>query len=474
MIRWLSLPLVALALAATSLTAAAGEKVEPEDLIKVIQQQNEKIDSLLSRVKGLEDSQRAVREAISEGFQRTESLASKLDNAAEGGVPPWVTRVRFTGDFRYRHEFFDIEANEKDRHRQRIRVRIGLQAQPCDDLDFYFRLASGDSDDARSTNVTLEDNFSSKDVWLDLAYFDWHPRLLFGVHILGGKMKNPFFRPGGEEMIFDSDVNPEGLALTYAIQPIEMTKVFASGGGFWMNENPSGRDTILYGVQTGVTQGIGDYVKVTAGGSYYDFGKTEGESVYTDDGDGNTVVDGNPPADPDEDGVFERGIRYTDMYYDTPSGDRERVYVVGGPELTYMYDYQIFEVFTQVDIQAGPIPIAVIGDYVKNDAAGASEDKGWLVGIKVGKTKKRAGTWEVGYNYRDVEADAVLGALSASDTGQGSDIEVHKVFAGVMLTRCMKVRVTYYKSEIGQSRPPDVEDWENDYERVQVDLILTF
>jgi hypothetical protein len=223
-----------------------------------------------------------------------------------------------------------------------------------------------------------------------------------------------------------------------------------------------------------VTQGIGDYVKVTAGGSYYDFGKTKGESVYTDDGNGNSVVDGNPPADPDEDGVFERGIRHLDMYYDTPGGERKRVYVVGGPELTYMYDYQIIEMFTQVDIQAGPIPIALIGDYVKNDAAGASEDKAWLVGFQVGKTKKRAGTWEAGYNYRHVEADAVLGALSASDQGQGSDVEVHKLFAGVMLTRCMKVMVTYYRTELGLHRPEDIDDWENKHQRVQVDLILTF
>jgi len=473
MTRWLALPLAVLALAALCMMTSAGEETVPEDLLKVVQQQNEKIDALLSRVKGLEDNQDAVRSAISEGFERTESLASKLDNEAAGGGPPWVHKTRLYGDFRYRHEFFDVDTIDPNRTRHRIRVRIGLHAHPCDDLDFYFRLASGNSDDARTVNQTLDNYFSSKQIWLDLAYFDWHPAILFGVHFLGGKMVNPFFRAGGEEMIFDSDVNPEGLALKYSIRPIEITRLFATAGGFWMDERPDQRDAILYGVQAGVEQGIGDYVTVTAGGSYYDFGRTRGESVYGGVGGGNSIIDLNAPADPDEDGVLERPKEHLDTYYDTPGGPMQ-VWRYAEADNYYLYDYQLVEVFTQVDIKAGPVPVSIISDFVKNTAPNVDMNTGWLAGFSVGKTRGKAGTWQLVYNYRDVEADAVPAIFATQDMGLGADTTGHKVSAAFMLTRCMKFKVSYFKSELGQTRPEGPESWDNDYQRLQVDLILTF
>jgi len=473
MTRWLSLPLTVLALLALCPTAPAGEQVTQDELLKVIQQQNEKIDALLGRVKSLEDSQDTVRQAISEGFQRTESLADKLDNAAEGGVPPWVNRTRFFGDFRYRHEYADKEILHQNRTRHRIRVRIGLQAHPCDDLDFYFRLASGDSDRATTRNQTLDGVFSAKDVWLDLAYIDWHPQLLYGVHILAGKMKNPFMRAGGEGIIFDSDVNPEGVALAYSFQPIEITKIFASGGGFWLGENPSGRDSMLWGAQAGVTQGIGDYVKVTVGSSYYDFGKTKGEPVFGAAG-GNTTGDHNAWVDTDGDGEPDSPpIRHLDTYYGDPMNPK-RVFVYGEPDLYYMYNYQPIEFFTEITITPGPIPIVLFGSTIKNDAAGAPDDKAWITGVRVGKTRGKAGSWEIGYNYRRVEPDAVLAALGDPEGGMSADTQGHKLSGSIMLTRCMKFTITYWKTKLGMTRPEDIDNWERDNEVIQFDLSLSF
>jgi hypothetical protein len=43
-----------------------------------------------------------------------------------------------------------------------------------------------------------------------------------------------------------------------------------------------------------------------------------------------------------------------------------------------------------------------------------------------------------------------------------------------MLTRCMKVKVSYFKSELGQIRPEDGERWGDGFQRLQVDLVLEF
>ena len=50
-------------------------------------------------------------------------------------------------------------------------------------------------------------------MWIDLAYFDWHPERVEGLNVIGGKMENPFYAPGKTELLWDGDLRPEGVAL---------------------------------------------------------------------------------------------------------------------------------------------------------------------------------------------------------------------------------------------------------------------
>ena len=80
----------------------------------------------------------------------------------------WSDRISLKGDLRLRHEIIDEDAKDT-RNRTRLRARLSLQGTVNDEVDVHLRLASG-SDDPVSTNQSLDDGFSSKDINLDLAY----------------------------------------------------------------------------------------------------------------------------------------------------------------------------------------------------------------------------------------------------------------------------------------------------------------
>lgn len=121
-------------------------------------------------------------------------------------TPGWEDRIRLKGDFRYRHDTIDAEFADRNRHRQRIRARPAIEADVSDNLEVGFGLATG-SDNPVSSNQTLGDGFSSKAINLDLAYFDWSTGV-DGLHVVGGKFKNPLQRAGGNGLIWDSDLRP--------------------------------------------------------------------------------------------------------------------------------------------------------------------------------------------------------------------------------------------------------------------------
>ena len=124
-----------------------------------------------------------------------------------------LERFSFKGDFRLRHEsqFNDsgnASGNVDDRHRQRIRLRLGGRFKMHDDLHIGFRLASGSSSPT-STNQTLGDSAGTKDILLDRAYVAWTPE---NWKIQGGKFSVPFMK---SELLWDGDVNLEGASEEY-------------------------------------------------------------------------------------------------------------------------------------------------------------------------------------------------------------------------------------------------------------------
>jgi TolA-binding protein len=136
------------------------------------------IADMQRRLDQLEANQKQQSQAIEKKV--SEQVSKAVDKEKIEALPEsmkWVENIKISGDFRYRHESIDAEdlhdwATGHNRHR--IRARLGIDAKVNDEFDLGFRIASGSGDPA-STNQTLADSFSSKELWLDLAYFNYHP-----------------------------------------------------------------------------------------------------------------------------------------------------------------------------------------------------------------------------------------------------------------------------------------------------------
>ena len=344
--------------------------------------------------------------------------------------------ISLKGDLRYRHEMIDKE--DKDpRHRHRIRARIGVEGKVSSITTVMVQLATG-SDDPVSTNQTLDGAFSTKNIGLDLAYLQIKPEQVAGLTIKGGKFKNPFYKPGKSELIWDSDWNPEG-GVAHFTKKAEDLSFTLIGAGLWIDERSSGDDSWM-----GAGQGLVKYnledskTAFTLGGSYFNYVNTEGFGIFHDASEpmGNST---NTYISSDETDTF----------------------------LVYANDYELFELFAEMSTQVNEMPVTVMFDYVNNTAADSLND-GWLAGIRLGKTKN-PGSWSLRYIYREVKKDAVLGTFTDSDfRGGGTDAKGHEFGGALRLDKNTDFKVSYFANKIG------LDGDESDFGRLQVDLQLKF
>ena len=143
------------------------------------------------------------------------------------------------------------------RQRHRIRARFGVTADVAEDVQVGLTLATG-GDDPISANQTLDTGFSRKPIGVDRAFFRW--AATDELTFTGGKIANPFYRPGNHHLIYDNDLNPEGLALRYA-----RGNWFASYAGLWVEEREAADDSILLGGQLGYRSVRNEGARFTVG-----------------------------------------------------------------------------------------------------------------------------------------------------------------------------------------------------------------
>lgn len=339
--------------------------------------------------------------------QTSESVTTKSEaETLLESLPAWLRNMKISGDFRYRHERADDDTATTERDRHRIRARLIVSSKVNDEVDATIGLASGTNNSATNTNQDLTGGFSSKDLWLDLAFIDFHPASIDGFNVIAGKMKNLYYHPGNSDLMFDTDVNPEGIAATYKKALSKDVSLFSTFGGYWVQERSTSVDTSLWGIQGGLTAKIpgADGVSVTAGAGYYDYGNIQGQTSLGSSGNNLT----------------------------------------GG---AYDSDFDIFQGFGQVAFDVAGQPCAVFADYIVNGGAESDEDTGYLFGASIGKCKK-PGSWAFAYNYRDLEADCEVSALSDSTfAGGGTNISGHKLSLGYQLAKNCKLGLNYMIGE---------------------------
>jgi hypothetical protein len=352
------------------------------------------------------------------------TLLVLLSTAAMAGN--WWETIKLKGDLRYRHEMLKTGENNA-RNRQRVRARLGIQGKVSDMTTVHLQLATGSTDPV-STNQTLGDGFSTKSIMLDKAYLEIKPDFAPGLDVRAGKFSTPFFKPGESELLWDSDLNPEGGVATWKGGGKDV-KLELIGSGLWIEERSSQKNSWM-----------------AAGQAVLEY--------ETPDGKGGFAVGS---------GLFDyvNTVGFEPFYNGEPMGNT--VDALGH----YVDKYQLLELFAEASHHINEIPVVVMGDYVNNTGAD-SLNQGWLAGIRIGKTKK-PGSWNFRYIYREVKKDAVIGTFTDSDfRGGGTDAKGHEIGGGVQLASNTTFNVSYFINKLGLEGP------EIDFKRLQVDLQLKF
>ena len=347
--------------------------------------------------------------------------------------PDWAQRIRFGGDIRLRYqgEFYDKDNaallkvgrngtvsgdllnTTQDRNRFRIRARLNASAKIHETFSAHMRVTTGNEDDPVSTNETFGDYFNKDGIVLDQAYLRWQP--FENLTFWGGRHPNPFFYT---DMVWDHDINFEGVAGSYTRVFSDQVRAFLTGGAFPLQELEfTERDKWLFGVQAGAEVKPDPDVTAKVGVAYYDYVNTVGRANTLQRPDLN---DYTAPL------FVQKG---NTLFNIEPQGIR----------VALASEFRELNVTGQVDIGFWkPVHVIVVGDYVRNlgfdkgDVARRTgirnipeEIEGYQVGLQVGYPKARNfKEWSAFLFYKHLEADAVMDAFTDSDFhGGGTNAE---------------------------------------------------
>jgi len=299
-----------------------------------------------------------------------------------------------------------------DRHRGRYRFRLGLETKVNEAVKVAAGLATG-GDDARSTNQTMCDGFSTPDIRLDYAYAEW--MATSWLTLKAGKIKSikkVIFRPS--DLLWDSDINPEGGSFLLS-KKMNNCDLFMNTG-FWVLDESSSdtSDPFMWVIQPGFKYKFDEKTHIKMAVAGYIFDNVEGATLTNGD---------------DESGK-----------YNTLEGGALK------------YNYNSIAPSIEMGFKepfGGLIPyLAVFGDYVYNPDP-SEENNGYLLGIKFGDKKvKEWGQWQAKYMYRYLEKDAWIDIFPDSDAYSGhTDVKGHEFALTYGIGKNVTLGIDYYYME---------------------------
>lgn len=370
-------------------------------------------------------------------------------------VPGWLEGLKWGGDMRMRYEgFVNSSDGTRDQNRFRFRLRYGFEKIFSPDFKAGFRLASGSAADPTATNQSFDTLFTPKTININRAYAiytpndlvanfnEWSGLEVSGVEIGGGKFSNPFVVTS--PMVWDHDVEPEGIYEEASLELMEGLSIYTTLGQLILEEDSTSRsDAELYAYKGGLKMDLGKITgfedfkpNLDSSIALYDFSDYAIDSNFGSLARGNTNNDGNS-AELDAQG------------------------------------FNVLNLYNELALEAFEWPAKLFVDYAVNldehDADPDDENDAWGLGIKFGKLKVQ-GDWEASYGYYNIEANAVVGAFSDSDFGAGHADNRGSAFKlGYQLTDYLQLAgAAYFTNGISGVQG------DNDVRRFQLDLDWKF
>jgi hypothetical protein len=395
----------------------------------------------------------------------------------------------FSGDFRLRAEptFGGPVDRSQDRFRERIRLRFNAEAELNDQLKGGFSLASGDLNNPISTNQTLNQYDTRKPIAIDRVYATYTPSWFKPLTLTGGKFAYPWFNT---ELVWDKDLNPEGAGETLAFHvKTPLLKKFAVVGfqlPFAENKRTAPNDkslynTMVYGEQLQTFWQLGDRVKLSAYGSYYDWQYADSIAL--------SLLTANS-ASPGE-----------ALLALSNTGEQNSIATVtatnpttGAKTITsaqFASKFGVLDSLAQVDIvtPSERWPLTFIGDFAENTRAcenvrnipaaavySAPCDPrarhGYWLEASIGRTQKK-GDWQFSYTRIVIQREAVIGAFNYSEIFPTSNVEIHRseILYQLFDRVTLQLNGLFGRPLVTAGSPPPAQPL---LERLQFDMTYTF
>ncbi len=371
---------VALTLVLANAAPALGQ-ADVEQALETLRRTLEQDDSLSPQTrKALQDFAEAMQAQLRSAPKTPTpdstgtALAEAAMEQARADEEDLWDRLEVYGDLRFRYEG-TLSPDAEDRHRTRLRFRLRATYQVDDELLIGGGVRTGTRSDPNSPYVTLGDGFEDFQISIDLLYLTYRPQWAEGSWLTAGKFVHPFYRnPVYGELVWDADVNPEGIVGGYRINNGSRHELDLILGGYTVLENATVDDVYMLAAQAVYRGDVAEEFAVNAALGYY---------------------------------LYSRPIAVAGV------GGAAGNAVVGIPP-QFVSDFGILNPIVAATYTGWGVPVTVSGEYIWNSEANISQDRGWAVGVSVGSSKKK-GDWRGYYQWQVIEQDAVLATFAQDD-----------------------------------------------------------
>ncbi|EIF50701.1 putative porin [Sulfurovum sp. AR] len=375
---------------------------------------------------------------ISHPIERIE----EVKDATQVAEKSFMDRVHFKGDLRLRYESKEndyTDGSEKNTYLGRYRLRLGAHIDITDHLQFEVGMRSGFGNPTSGNQTFAEANKPTEGL-ADYFFQSLRFNALALDYTTGNSIwkvgRSPYmmYRPIKSQLVWDNDLSLDGINYQYQ----DDTKIITAGiNQPTYAENIVAKDTVNLFLAQYVQKTKLESATLNLGAGIYYYDGVKGNTpLYSDNkgtGMGNTLVNG----------VFAN-------------------------------DYHIVEGFGELkfkDVLGKPFAIAAGVAY---NTAADDNNFGYDLAFQLGKAKE-VGDWQLKYSYTDIQEDAVLGAHSDSDNfGGGTAAKGHAIRTKYKFGKNTYLAGTFFFNTLYDSKDGSKSTGDVDYERVQLDAIITF
>ncbi|MCX5781389.1 MAG: putative porin [Elusimicrobia bacterium] len=333
-------------------------------------------------------------------------------------MPAWIQNLSIKGDLRLRHQVDWDSSKSYARIRERLRLRTGFETRVVENVKAGFGIATGSESTDLVTSTSSTSGYAISDaectstnhtfaglgkamLMVDYAYLQYEP--VSWITITGGKMKSGTEVWNTTDLLWDTDINPDGVAVNVNKSINEKLGILLNGSWLAFGEKSSTLNAPdAYIIQPGVSYMPASNISIKAAYAVQSL-NVNGKKISS--------------------------------FLGTPA-----------------FDYNASNISLEAkmsDVYAGYC-VKLYGDTVSNGDSKVTKDKeGHVYGIKIGDDKvSEFGKWELVYLDRYMETNAWLSKLEDSDSYGGvTNQKGYEIIFNMGLTKSLVLGIDYYSMD---------------------------